>query len=152
MALGCGYTSLNSRLSEDYHTIAVPAFKNQSFEPEIQIRVTNALIRELEADGRFRLVDEPGAADLVLRGMITRFEANAISYNVDDNIGQFKIALIASASLEDTRTGKIIWQRDNLRGSDFYQLSGGRTRDEGLDEATENLVETIIYECFDNYW
>ncbi|MBI4831662.1 MAG: LptE family protein [Candidatus Lindowbacteria bacterium] len=148
----CGYTTLNSRLSDDYRTIAIPAFKNESFEQEIQIRVTNALIRELEADGRFRVVDDPGAADLVLRGTITRFQANAISYNTDDNIGQFRIALVASATLQDTRAGKIIWQRDNLRGSDFYQTLGGRTREEALDEATENLVETLIYECFDSSW
>ncbi|MBI5117847.1 LptE family protein [Candidatus Poribacteria bacterium] len=149
---GCGYTTATSRLSDDYHTIAVPAFKNKSFEQEIQIRVTNALIRELEADGRFRVVDDPGAADMVLRGAITGFQAGAISYNTDDNIGQFRIALIASAELEDTKTGKMIWRQENLRGTDFYQTLGGRTRDEALDEATENLVETLIYECFDNDW
>jgi hypothetical protein len=149
---GCGYTTANSRLSDDYRTIAVPAFKNKSFEQEIQIRVTNTLIRELEADGRFQVVDDPGSADLVLRGAISDFQASAISYSTDDNIGQFRIALIASASLEDTRTGKTIWQQDNLRGTDFYQTLGGRTRDEALDEAAENLVETLIYECFDNSW
>lgn len=149
---GCGYSFANSRLSDEYRTVAVPAFKNESFEPEIHIRVTNLLIRELQADGRFRVVDDPASADIVLRGAITGFDANAISFSTKDNIGQFKIALIASVSLEDSRTGETIWHRDKLRGTDFYQTLGGRSREEALEEASENLVETLIYECFDNYW
>lgn len=150
--LGCGYSVANTRLADEYRTIAIPAFKNESFEQEIQIRVSNLLVREMEADGRLRVVDDPASADLVLKGAITGFDAHAISFSTDDNIGQFKITLLARATLEDTRTGQVIWRDDNLRGTDFYQTLGGRTREEALDEATENLVETLIYECFDSYW
>ena len=149
---GCGYTYATSRLSEDYSTIAVPAFKNESFEPDIQIRITNLLVRELMVDGRFSIVDDPASADLVLSGAVTGFEARAISYATDDEIGQFKVVILARASLRDTRAGKIIWQKDSLRGADFYQTRGGRTREEALEEAGENLVETLIFECFDGYW
>lgn len=149
---GCGYSYAYSRLSKDYSTIAIPAFKNKSFEPDIQILVTNLLIRELQVDGRFRIVDDPAAADLVLTGAITGFEAQAITLSTSDNIGQFKIAILASASLEDTRTGKTIWQNNGLKGTDFYQTLGGRTRTEALGEASEDLVETIIFKCFDSYW
>ena len=149
---GCGYSYARSRLSDDYSTIAVPAFKNKSFEPDIQIFVTNLLIRELQADGRFRIVDAVSSADLVLTGAITDFEAQAITLSTSDNIGQFKITIRASASLEDTRTGKIIWKKKNLRGADFYETLGGRTREEALEEAIENLVETIIFKALDSYW
>ena len=74
---GCGYSYARSRLSDYYSTLAVPAFKNRSFEPDIQILVTNLLIRELQADGRFRIVDATASADLVLTGAITDFEAQA---------------------------------------------------------------------------
>ncbi len=149
---GCGYKYATSRLSNDYSTIAIPAFKNKSFEPNIQILVTNLLIRELQVDGRFRIVDAASSADLVLTGAITDFQAQAITLSTSDNIGQFKIAILASASLEETRTGKTIWKNKRLRGSDFYETLGGRTREQALEEASENLVETIIFECFDSYW
>jgi hypothetical protein len=149
---GCGYTYANSRLSDDYTTIAVPAFKNKSFEPDIQILVTNLLIRELQVDGRLRIVDDPTSADLILTGDVTGFEAQAVSLNTSDNIGQFKITILASASLKEAQTGKILWEKSGLRGADFYQTQGGRTREEGLEEASENLVETIIFKSFDGYW
>jgi len=149
---GCGYTYATSRLSDEYTSVAVPAFKNKSFEPNIQILVTNLLIRELQADGRFRIVDDPQSADLVLSGAITGFEAGAISFSTEDNIGQFRITLLANASLEDRRAGRTIWKKDGLRGADFYQTLGGRSREKALEEAAENLVETLIFECFDSYW
>jgi len=149
---GCGYTYATSRLADDYSTIAVPAFKNKSFEPDIQILVTNLLIRELQADGRLRVVDDPASADLILTGNVTDFEAQAISLNTSDNIGQYKITILASASLEEAQTGKTLWEENSLRGNDFYETQGGRTREEGLEEASENLVETIIFRCFDGYW
>jgi hypothetical protein len=149
---GCGYTYATSHLTDDYSTIAVPAFKNKSFEPDIQILITNQLIRELQADGRLRIVDNPASADLVLTGDVTGFEAQAISLNTNDNIGQFKITILASASLKEAQTGKTLWEQHGLRGTDFYQTQGGRTREEGLEEASENLVETIIFRCFDSYW
>jgi outer membrane lipopolysaccharide assembly protein LptE/RlpB len=149
---GCGYSYATSRLSNDYSTVAVPAFKNKSFEPNLQIRVTNLLIRELLADGRFRVVDAASSADLVLTGAITGIEARAITLDSNDNISEYKIAILANASLVDTRTGKAIWKNNRLRSADFYQTRGGRTREEALDEASENLVETIIFEALDSYW
>jgi hypothetical protein len=98
------------------------------------------------------VVDDPASADLVLRGAITDFQARALSFSTRDNIGQFKITLFADATLEDTDTGTVIWQKKRLRGSDFYQTMGGRTREEALEEASEELVERLIYECLDNYW
>jgi curli biogenesis system outer membrane secretion channel CsgG len=151
-AFGCGYTTATTSLSDEYRTIAVPAFKNLSFEQELQIRVTNQLIREIEADGRLRVVDDLTSADLILSGTITGFEAHAISFTGEDEIAQFKITIIADARIEDARKKEVVWQQSGLTGTDFYQTAGGRTRYTALDEATENLVETIIYESFDSFW
>ncbi|GAB4339326.1 MAG: hypothetical protein Kow0099_14260 [Candidatus Abyssubacteria bacterium] len=149
---GCGYTVATTHLSEEYRTIAVPAFENRSFEPELQIRVTNQLIREIETDGRLRVVDDPASADLVLVGVITDFDAHAISFTVNDEVAQFRIMIVVDARIEDTRTKEVVWQRSGVTGADFYQTFGGRSRETALDEATENLVETIVYESFDGFW
>ena len=151
--LGCGYTIANTPLSKDYRTIAAPAFKNDTFEEDLQVLFNNALIRQLEADGRLRVVNDPASADLVLKGTLTHFEPHAISYvTKEDEIAQFQITIVASATLEDTRTGKVLWKDTNIRGSDFYQTRGGHTREQALEEATQRLVERLIYQCLDTYW
>jgi hypothetical protein len=149
---GCGYTIAGTALSKEYHTIAVPAFKNDTYEQDLQILFNNILVRELEADGRLRVVNDPASADLVLKGSLTHFEPHAISYVTKDNVAQFEITIVASATLEDTRTGKILWQHDDVRGMDSYQTRGGRTREQAIEVATKKLVERLIYESLDTYW
>lgn len=153
MIAGCGYTIAGTPLSKDYRTIAAPAFKNETNEEDLQVLFNNALIRQLEADGRLRLVNDPASADLVLKGAITHFEPQAISYvTEEDVIAQFQITIVVSATLEDTRTGKVLWRDANVRGTDFYQTQGGHTRELALQEATQRLVERLIYELLDTYW
>jgi hypothetical protein len=149
---GCGYTFATTPLSKDYTTIAVPAFKNQTFEEDLQIRFNNILVRELEADGRLRVVNDPAGADLVLGGALTAFDPHAISLVKDDNIGQFRITIVATASLLAARSGEILWRDETLGGTDFYQTQGGRNREEAIDEALEELAERIIYESLDSFW
>ena len=151
-ACGCGYTFANTPLTEQYRTIAVPAFKNQTFEPDLQIEFNNILVRELLNDGRLRVVDDPAVADLVLTGALTEYEPYAVSFVEDDEIGQFRIVIMANAALQETRTGETLWQGSDLRGTDFYQTVAGRSREEAISSALEELAELIIFESIDNYW
>ncbi len=150
---GCGYTIATTPLSKDYRTIAAPAFKNDTNEEDLQVVFNNILIGQLESDGRLRIVNDPTDADLVLKGTIAHFDPRAISYVTSkDRIAQFQITIAASATLEDTRTGKVLWRNSNIRGTDFYQTQGGHTREQAIQEATERLVERLIYEMLDTYW
>ncbi len=149
---GCGYTFATTPLAEKYTTIAVPAFKNATFEEDLQIRFNNILVRKLEADGRLRVVNDPATADLVLSGALTAYNPHAISLIKNDDISQYKITIVAAASLEDVRTGEIVWRDEEVRGFDFYQTQGGRTRQEAIDDALEQLAERIIFEAYDSSW
>jgi len=106
----------------------------------------------LENDGRLRIVDDPATADLVLSGVLTVFDPHAISFVADDEIGQFRISIAATAALEAVREGETLWQEEAVWGSDFYLTSGGRMREDAIDEALEELAENIIHGALDNYW
>jgi hypothetical protein len=151
-ACACGYTFAATPLSNQYATIAVPAFKNQTFEPDLQIRFNNILVRELENDGRLKLVDDPAAADLVLRGALTAFDPRAASLIRDDDIGQFRITIAATATLQAVDADEPLWRGEIIKGTDFYLTEGGRSRDEAIDGALEELAETILYEALENSW
>lgn len=148
---GCGYTIAATPLSKEYSTIAVPAFKNRTIEADLQIRFNNILLRKLENDGRLRVVDDPASADLVLSGQLTSFDPHVISLLKNDEVGQYRIAVVATATLAN-RAGDILWRDEAVRGVDFYQTQGGRSRDDAIDEALEQLAERIIYETLDNAW
>ncbi|WP_170157063.1 LPS assembly lipoprotein LptE [Roseimicrobium gellanilyticum] len=53
--------------------LAVPTFKNDTLEPRLEVLVTNALIKKLQADGAYQIVPR-GEADAVLNATITDIE------------------------------------------------------------------------------
>lgn len=70
--LACGYTidRAPSATSPDAPRFLIHTLRNDSFEPGIERVVTNALRRQWQHRARFRLVDDPGGAQWVLRGRV----------------------------------------------------------------------------------
>lgn len=85
--------------------LAVPTFKNDTLEPRLEVLVTNALIKKLQADGAYKIVPKD-EADAVLYGTIEDIERSQfrsvrtntlrsseilerliVKYKVEDNAG-----------------------------------------------------------------
>ena len=64
----CGYT-VHPSLDARYQTIHVAPFKNESREFDLQVPITNAVIRRFMMDSRLRIVSS-GQADLIVNGTI----------------------------------------------------------------------------------
>jgi hypothetical protein len=131
VAAGCGYT-VGSSLPEKYRTVAVPVFRNETRETEVQAAVTNALRRRIALDGRLRLASEK-ESDLILRGTLTSYSVRAQSYLDDDGISRFRANLGATVTLEDRATGEVLWRMTDIEGSTdhFAAGVGGRSMSRG---------------------
>lgn len=131
VAAGCGY-SVGSSLPAKYRTVAVPMFKSELRETDLQAAVTNALRRRIALDGRLRLTGEKDA-DLVVRGTLTRYTVRSRSYFDDDEIARFRARIGATVTLEDGSTGKILWHATDVDGSSehFTSDAGERTMSRG---------------------
>src|SRR5438445_13767846 len=70
---GCGYHPAGhvKTLPEDIHTIAVPAFINQSRTYRVEQRLTGEVVRALVTRTDYHVVNEPDqAADATLQGIV----------------------------------------------------------------------------------
>src|ERR1700758_1028283 len=68
----------------DVHTIAIPTFTNKTLIPRVEVLVTDAVIKQFQQDGTFR-IGNGAAADATLKGEIIRISrtpARSISGNV----------------------------------------------------------------------
>ena len=115
---GCGYTTA-STLSERYRTIHIPAARNSIKEYDLQAPLTNALIRKFTVDGRLRVVDAV-RADLRLETDIKGYSLAPLTYDDEDRVVQFRVAVIAAARLVDAGSGKELWLEDRVRGTSFF--------------------------------
>ena len=63
------------------HTIAVPAFVNQTTTYRIEQMLTEAVVHEFIARTKYRVVPEADGADLVLHGQVTTLGAGAVLFD-----------------------------------------------------------------------
>ena len=125
-ASGCGYhTSGNSsRLPQNVHTIAIPAFINQTQTYRLEQVLTGAVVREFVDRSKFRVTNEvSGEADAILRGTVVSAQVAPLTY--DSQTGRASSAVITlnmKVTLVD-RTGKPLYENSNYVFREQYQVS-----------------------------
>jgi Lipopolysaccharide-assembly len=121
-ASGCGYyfAASGTGLPADAHTIYVDKFSNHSLITGLDDQFARYIKDEIENHRRLRVVDDPAAADLRLEGEIARDDTAATSYNAVVEPTQYNEMLFVTATLRDTRSGRVIWSARDLNASDYY--------------------------------
>jgi len=145
--LGCGYrlATLSNPLLDDISTIAVPYFKNKTFEAEAVTIFTNAFVNEFIESRRLKVVsvDE---ADVILHGTIKRLHDDTIAYSRDDKAMEYRIHAIVAITLEEKFTGKVLWKRKDLYHTEEYPVSNDIATSETSKRAVLHLLAADLAE------
>jgi hypothetical protein len=123
---GCGYHVAGhaANLPSDWKTIAIPAFTNDTTQYRIEQRFTEAVIREFISRTKYRVIQDPQAADAVLRGEVLSIETSPVLFNA--NTGEVTTMLVTvhtKVRLTDNHTQKAMYQNDDMLFRDEYQIS-----------------------------
>jgi hypothetical protein len=148
----CGYrlTPVGGIVPEGARTIAILTFVNGTNEPYVDLEVTRAVVDEFLADGRLKVVSSE-AADLVLRGTVTKFGMTPAAYSPDHYVQSYTVSIGVNVSIEDARTHKLIWQETGV-GSVFasgYGVTLGditstkTAKETALKSASRDVASTL---------
>ena len=109
VALGCGYQMVGkeTHVPAGLNSIAIPTFKNQTYEPGIEVPFTQAFLREFILDRRIKVVDR-AQADTVLEGSIRSFNIYSVSYDRSGFAVEYQTSVVLDLSLKK-RTGGVLW-------------------------------------------
>lgn len=155
---GCGYTT-RSLLPPEFKTIYVSNFSNdirvtaeqsnlrmyRGYRPGMENDLTRAVINRYLFDGNLKPVDQ-GRTDLVLKGTLIDFKRDPLRFDTNDNIEEYRIKLIVNLTLEDAKTGKIVWQENGFAGETTYFTSGSLAKSEAaaLNDAILDIARRIV--------
>ena len=91
------------------NNLNVPVFRNDTLEPRLSSLVTNAVIKEIQADGTYRISNR-GNSDAVLLGRITQIRKSQLRAARTDTLEsqQLRLQIYLEFHLEDSTTGEII--------------------------------------------
>ncbi|MFH0935381.1 MAG: LptE family protein [Candidatus Omnitrophota bacterium] len=155
---GCGYTT-RSMISNKYKTIYITPFINKIditsdadtgnryrlYYPRLETDVTRSVINKFLFDGNLKPVKEQ-TADLVLKGEVTAFRKDPVSYNADDDVTEYRISVQVNISLWDVKEKKLLWQENNFTGEKAYFTTGSLAISEGtaVNDTIADLSRRIV--------
>ncbi len=128
-------------------TVAVLPFDNQTGEVALTQEVADAVRLAMESRLGLRVASEE-QADAVVRGSITRYEADqplSFQQNQGDNISVTRRLVTISISVEiyDQVEDRVLWQRGGMRVEGEYEPPGEDEK-KGRDLALETLVADLV--------
>lgn len=121
--VGCGYQMVGKETQHPsgLNSIAIPTFKNETFEPGIEIPLTQAFLREFIQDRRLRVVDRM-QADTILEGTIKSFSITSVSYDRSGYVKEYQANLLLNL-LFRKQTGEVLWEEKNLSETRWFRAS-----------------------------
>jgi hypothetical protein len=127
LAGGCSHYQLGTGGTVAFSTLYVEPVQNKVLLPQAQAIVSTELRQAFARDGRVSIVDSPGAADAVLKVVITGYHREMVATRESD-IGlasKFAITLGVTCSLRDTRSGRTYFENRVLTAErDAYTDNG----------------------------
>lgn len=133
-------------------TLAVGTFKNETLEPRIEVLMANSVIKQLQQDGTYRIVNERNA-DAILEGTldtVQRRPARSVRGNVLQT-REFNLVLRAEYRVLNRVTGAVLDARSVIGQTSFF-VTGSNTiaADVNQDErqalpiAAEDLAVRLV--------
>ncbi|MBZ5629330.1 MAG: hypothetical protein LAO06_10750 [Acidobacteriia bacterium] len=155
----CGYhtTTHYVRLPDSVHTIAVPAFTNQTQNYRLEQVLTAAVVREFVARTKFRIVSEANDdADATLRGTVVSAQFAPLTY--DSQSGRASSALVTvtmRVSLVD-RKGTALFDNPSYTFREQYQVSRELTSffeedSPAIDRLARDFSRTLVSNILEAY-
>jgi len=123
---GCGYhTGAHAvTIPQNVHTIAIPAFLNQTQTYKIEQMLTSAVVREMTTRTQFRIVQkESDDADATLRGVVLSTSTSPLTYDSQSGRASSILVVVSmKVSLKD-RDGKVLYENPSYFFREEYQVS-----------------------------
>jgi len=148
-ATGCGYQVV--RVSDAFGTanrIAIHGFRNDTMEAGVDSVVTDALAREVMQRGALRMIDDPGSADWVLTGVVSRLDVYNRSFSSVSFSLEYEVRLVLDVVIERRDGTRLVLDPQTTQGRERYLASAdaevARTnREEAIRRIASQLAARI---------
>jgi len=158
-ASGCGYhvAGKTNILPQTIHTIAIPAFQNNTIRYRLAQRLPADITREFLSRTNYKIVTDPKAADAVLDGAVLQFSSYPII--ADQASGRATVVQCSAylkVTLTDRATGKVLFSRPSFEVRERYEISVNPQAyfDEsgaGIERLSRDVARDVVTSILENF-
>jgi len=159
LATSCGYHTAGHAdlVPKTVHTIAIPAFTNQTTRYKLTDQLPEAIAREFIARTRYRVVSDPDTADAVLTGSVLTYTSFPTVIDPTTNrASTVEVHVTMRLNLVERATGKTLYTRPNFEMRERYQISLDpaaffEESDAALARASQQTAQQVVSSILDNF-
>jgi len=150
LIMACGYQMVGkeTHVPPGLNSVAIPTFKNRTYEPGIEVPFTQAFLKEFILDRRVNVVDR-AQADSLLDGVITDFRIYSVSYDQSGLALEYQTSVVLDLTLKD-RTGKVLWEQKNFSETQWFRASSNVLTSEVNKAAAIQKIGRLVAERLRN--
>jgi hypothetical protein len=143
---GCLNYKLGTTLPKHLRSVYVETFHNSTREPQLETKITSAIIREFQRDGQLKVKDA-NEADIIVTGNITQYKLSPMRSNRNNPKAVLQYKAIVSVTLVavERKTGKSITTQ-SVTGSKTFEVKGDlmTARRTILPEVAQELGRKVV--------
>ena len=159
LATSCGYhTGGHADLvPKTVHTIAIPAFTNQTTRYKLTDQLPEAIAREFISRTRYRIVADPSAADAVLTGSVLTYTSFPTVFDpTTGRASAVEVHVTMRLDLVERASGKTLYTRPNFEMRERYQISIDpaaffEESDAALARASQQTAQQVVSSILENF-
>lgn len=154
---GCGYRlrGTGSSLPSRIRTVSVPVFKNLTTRFELDVKLTRAVIAELVARGKVRVVSDPAAADAALEGEITGFTAQPIGFGAGRQADRYNVIVTAKVALREKGAAEPLFADPSFVYQQEYEVPTGAgfesLQSEAIDKIADKFARSLVVSLLEGF-
>lgn len=141
-SVSCGYSS-KSLLRSNVRSIYIPIFDNNTFRRGYEFDLTKAVRDQILLRTGLHVVDKD-EADSILLGQIISVDENVLIEDRDDNIVESRVFVAIDIRWVDTRTGRTIVERKNIKRPTEFIVRRNETLTSSSNEAFVKVAQSIV--------
>ena len=155
----CGYhvAGKGSLLPPSLKTVSIPAFNNTTVRYKLTDVMPQAFAREFIANTRYRVVTDPGQADMVLTGAIITYTNNPTIFDpVAQRANVADLHVTLQVTLTERATGRILFQRPAFEVKESFQISPTPAEffeesEPAIRRASERVAQLVVTAMLENF-
>ncbi|MBF0170940.1 MAG: LptE family protein [Nitrospinae bacterium] len=145
---GCDYQLVGrgGTLPPGIGSIHLPTLVNRTAEPNMDVRLTQALTQQFLLDGRLKVAGPQ--ADAVLSGTIVSYLLRPLAYDGANNVTEYQVSLAVDLLFTATADGKVL-VKQRVADTSQYEVTESvagseEARDGAVAVAAQKMAERIV--------
>jgi hypothetical protein len=152
-----GQGSISSVVPAGTQSIGIPPFRNETDQPEIDSRVTEALVDEFVRRGKLQTKPTAADADVYLEGVITGYRQAPVSLNERGRADRLEVTITARVRLLQQRPEeRVLWSQNYFVYREQYDvpetpLAGFEREIVAVEEVARGFARSVITSMLEGF-